>query len=79
VSLSTILQARRRACHGRMAGISCRVLLGLRNGRFERQKLVASPHPTFPFFLALGTWILCIGWFWALTLCLRKIRMVLVD
>jgi Amt family ammonium transporter len=36
--------------------------LGLRNGRIHSGKLVAFAPSNIPF-LALGTWILCIGWF----------------
>ncbi|MGO4890748.1 ammonium transporter [Flavobacterium sp. W21_SRS_FM6] len=36
--------------------------LGLRNGRVKDQKLVAFAPSNIPF-LALGTWVLCIGWF----------------
>jgi len=38
------------------------VLLGIRNGRYKGGKLVAFPPSNIPF-LALGAWILCIGWF----------------
>ena len=38
------------------------VLLGTRNGRFRHGKLVAFAPSNIPF-LALGAWILCIGWF----------------
>jgi len=37
-------------------------LLGIRNGRYRNGKLVAFPPSNIPF-LALGAWILCIGWF----------------
>jgi Amt family ammonium transporter len=36
--------------------------LGLRNGRLKDSKLIAFAPSNIPF-LALGTWILCIGWF----------------
>lgn len=36
--------------------------LGLRNGRIKDKKLIAFAPSNIPF-LALGTWILCIGWF----------------
>ncbi|MDP5031335.1 MAG: ammonium transporter [Paraglaciecola sp.] len=36
--------------------------LGLRHGRVKDQKLVAFAPSNIPF-LALGTWVLCIGWF----------------
>ncbi|WP_188748175.1 ammonium transporter [Marinobacterium zhoushanense] len=38
------------------------VLLGIRRGRYRGDKLVAFPPSNIPF-LALGAWILCIGWF----------------
>lgn len=38
------------------------VLLGIRNGRYKGGRLVAFPPSNIPF-LALGSWILCIGWF----------------
>ncbi|MBV1789558.1 ammonium transporter [Marinobacterium sp. D7] len=38
------------------------VLLGIRRGRYRGGKLVAFPPSNIPF-LALGAWILCIGWF----------------
>ncbi|KEA62378.1 Ammonium transporter [Marinobacterium lacunae] len=38
------------------------VLLGIRRGRYRSGKLVAFPPSNIPF-LALGAWILCIGWF----------------
>jgi Amt family ammonium transporter len=38
------------------------VLLGVRRGRYRNGKLVAFPPSNIPF-LALGAWILCIGWF----------------
>lgn len=38
------------------------VLLGIRNGRYKGGRLVAFPPSNIPF-LALGAWILCIGWF----------------
>ncbi|NVK41988.1 MAG: ammonium transporter [Oceanospirillaceae bacterium] len=38
------------------------ILLGNRNGRYRGDKLVAFPPSNIPF-LALGAWILCIGWF----------------
>jgi Amt family ammonium transporter len=36
--------------------------LGLRNGRVKDNKLIAFAPSNIPF-LALGTWILCLGWF----------------
>lgn len=38
------------------------MLLGMRQGRLRNQRLVAFPPSNIPF-LALGAWILCIGWF----------------
>ncbi len=38
------------------------LLLGVRRGRYRSGKLVAFPPSNIPF-LALGAWILCIGWF----------------
>jgi len=38
------------------------LLLGVRNGRYKGGRLVAFPPSNIPF-LALGAWILCIGWF----------------
>ncbi len=38
------------------------IMLGIRNGRYKSGKLVAFPPSNIPF-LALGAWILCIGWF----------------
>jgi len=38
------------------------LLLGNRNGRYRKGKLVAFPPSNIPF-LALGAWLLCIGWF----------------
>ena len=38
------------------------VMLGIRNGRYRNGRLVAFPPSNIPF-LALGAWILCIGWF----------------
>ncbi len=38
------------------------VMLGIRNGRYKGGKLVAFPPSNIPF-LALGAWILSIGWF----------------
>ncbi|MBP0049512.1 ammonium transporter [Marinobacterium sp. AK62] len=38
------------------------VMLGIRNGRYKNGRLVAFPPSNIPF-LALGAWILCIGWF----------------
>jgi len=38
------------------------LLLGVRHGRYKGGRLVAFPPSNIPF-LALGAWILCIGWF----------------
>ncbi|TCK09586.1 ammonium transporter [Marinobacterium mangrovicola] len=38
------------------------LLLGIRRGRYRGDRLVAFPPSNIPF-LALGAWILCIGWF----------------
>lgn len=38
------------------------LLLGVRQGRYRDGRLVAFPPSNIPF-LALGAWILCIGWF----------------
>lgn len=38
------------------------LFLGIRRGRYRGGKLVAFPPSNIPF-LALGAWILCIGWF----------------
>jgi len=38
------------------------IMLGIRNGRYRNGKLVAFPPSNIPF-LALGAWILSIGWF----------------
>lgn len=38
------------------------LLLGVRHGRYKSGRLVAFPPSNIPF-LALGAWILCIGWF----------------
>jgi Amt family ammonium transporter len=38
------------------------LMLGIRNGRYRGGRLVAFPPSNIPF-LALGAWILCIGWF----------------
>lgn len=38
------------------------LMLGIRNGRYKGGRLVAFPPSNIPF-LALGSWILCIGWF----------------
>lgn len=38
------------------------LMLGIRHGRYKGGRLVAFPPSNIPF-LALGAWILCIGWF----------------
>lgn len=38
------------------------LMLGIRHGRYKGGRLVAFPPSNIPF-LALGSWILCIGWF----------------
>ncbi len=38
------------------------LLLGNRHGRYRGERLVAYPPSNIPF-LALGAWVLCIGWF----------------
>lgn len=38
------------------------IMLGIRKGRYRNGRLVAFPPSNIPF-LALGAWILCIGWF----------------
>lgn len=47
---------------GGWAALAAIVLLGTRRGRFKQGKLVAFAPSNIPF-LALGAWILCIGWF----------------
>ncbi len=47
---------------GGWVALSAILLLGTRNGRFRNNKLVAFAPSNIPF-LALGAWILCIGWF----------------
>ncbi|MGE4417069.1 MAG: ammonium transporter [Marinobacterium sp.] len=46
---------------GRLALVAV-LLLGIRHGRYKGGRLVAFPPSNIPF-LALGAWILCIGWF----------------
>ena len=38
------------------------IMLGIRKGRYKNGRLMAFPPSNIPF-LALGAWILCIGWF----------------
>ena len=47
---------------GGWVALAAIVLLGTRRGRFRHGKLVAFAPSNIPF-LALGAWILCIGWF----------------
>jgi|TARA_R110000764_G_scaffold55493_1_gene121184 Amt family ammonium transporter len=47
---------------GGWVALAAIILLGTRNGRFRHGKLVAFAPSNIPF-LALGAWILCIGWF----------------
>ncbi|MBJ7549306.1 ammonium transporter [Marinomonas ostreistagni] len=47
---------------GGWVALAAIILLGTRNGRFRQGKLVAFAPSNIPF-LALGAWILCIGWF----------------
>ena len=47
---------------GGWVALTAIILLGIRNGRFRHGKLVAFAPSNIPF-LALGAWILCIGWF----------------
>ena len=47
---------------GGWLGLVAVVMLGIRNGRYKGGRLVAFPPSNIPF-LALGAWILCIGWF----------------
>lgn len=47
---------------GGWVALAAILLLGTRHGRFRNGKLVAFAPSNIPF-LALGAWILCIGWF----------------
>nr|WP_232846359.1 ammonium transporter [Amphritea pacifica] len=47
---------------GGWLGLVAVIMLGIRKGRYRSGKLVAFPPSNIPF-LALGAWILCIGWF----------------
>lgn len=47
---------------GGWVALAAVILLGTRNGRFRQGRLVAFAPSNIPF-LALGAWILCIGWF----------------
>ena len=48
-------------CGGWLALVAV-IFLGVRNGRYREGKLIAFPPSNIPF-LALGAWILSIGWF----------------
>ncbi len=47
---------------GGWLGLIAVLLLGVRKGRYKSGRLMAFPPSNIPF-LALGAWILCIGWF----------------
>jgi len=47
---------------GGWIGLVAVLMLGSRNGRYRNDRVVAFPPSNIPF-LALGAWILCIGWF----------------
>lgn len=47
---------------GGWLGLVAVIMLGIRKGRYKGGRLVAFPPSNIPF-LALGAWILCIGWF----------------
>ncbi|WP_432473070.1 ammonium transporter [Amphritea sp. HPY] len=47
---------------GGWLGLVAVIFLGIRKGRYKGGRLVAFPPSNIPF-LALGAWILCIGWF----------------
>lgn len=47
---------------GGWLGLVAVIFLGIRKGRYKGDRLVAFPPSNIPF-LALGAWILCIGWF----------------
>ena len=47
---------------GGWIGLAAVLVLGSRNGRYRNDRVVAFPPSNIPF-LALGAWILCIGWF----------------
>ena len=47
---------------GGWVALAAVILLGTRNGRFRNGRVVAFAPSNIPF-LALGAWILCIGWF----------------
>ena len=47
---------------GGWIGLAAVLVLGARKGRYRNGRVVAFPPSNIPF-LALGAWILCIGWF----------------
>lgn len=47
---------------GGWIGLAAVLVLGSRKGRYRNDRVVAFPPSSIPF-LALGAWILCIGWF----------------
>lgn len=47
---------------GGWIGLAAVLVLGSRNGRYRNNRVIAFPPSNIPF-LALGAWILCIGWF----------------
>ncbi len=47
---------------GGWLGLVAVLMLGIRKGRYKGDRLIAFPPSNIPF-LALGAWILCIGWF----------------
>ncbi|MEH6578245.1 MAG: ammonium transporter [Amphritea sp.] len=47
---------------GGWLGLVAVVMLGMRKGRYKNGRMIAFPPSSIPF-LALGAWILCIGWF----------------
>ena len=47
---------------GGWIGLAAVLVLGSRKGRYRNDRVVAFPPSNIPF-LALGAWILCIGWF----------------
>jgi len=47
---------------GGWLGLAAILVLGSRQGRYRNDRVIAFPPSNIPF-LALGAWILCIGWF----------------
>src|SRR6056300_513539 len=47
---------------GGWIGLAAVLVLGSRKGRYRNDRVIAFPPSNIPF-LALGAWILCIGWF----------------